>query len=324
MRDSTVESWVRQLMEAYPDAPDSLTTDHEKKNLDRLEGWFDRLEEIRSAWDEIDTDELDLPESFDQIGGGRQVIPVLMTIEDFSPEEKRAWHNLFVPVSAMMAKIAHGYWQSHGGTQTSLSLEDMLDYLPIVFLYVLSSYDPDRKTEEYEDDFSDDVNRIRLTTWVHRDTRRHIRSYLQQHLYIVDRGSGYIHRLRHRIHQIRGEKYADDGEEPTREEIVDELKSTSEGEDTSRGQLEKHVNRLTGDETVASMDEPVSGSSGSDNDLTHGDLMTTGAQNVERFYQPLEYLMERTDEIEPLRSACEKIATTGEPLTFRERRYLDL
>jgi len=223
----------------------------------------------------------------------------------------------------MMAKIAHQYWQSHGGDQTTLSLEDVLDYLPIVFLYVLSSYDPRRQTSSYEDDFSEEEDWIRLTTWVHRDTRRHIRSYLHQHLYLVSRGSGYIHRLRHRIREIRSESYSEDGSEPHREEIVEELKKTSEGEDTSREQLQEHVDRLTGDESVKSIDEPVSGSPDDDNDLTHKDLATSSAQNVERFYNPIEYLEERTSEIGPLQSACKKIAASNDVLTFRERRYLD-
>lgn len=323
MKQSTVKEWVGQLKESYPEAPNSLTTEHEKKNLDRLERWFDELEKIRLAWDDLDKEKLELPDSFEEIGGGRQVIPVLMTVNDLSPKEKKAWHNLFVPVSAMMARIAHGYWRRHGGNQATLSMQDILDYLPVVFLYVLSSYDPDRKTDNHEEDFSDDVDRIRLTTWVHRDTRRHIKEYLQQHLHVVGRGSGYIHRLRNRIRQIQNEEYVEEGEMPNREEIIDELKETSEGEDTSRKQLEEHVTNLTGDENVASMNEPVSGSQGSDDDLTHADLITAHSADIERFYNPIEYLEERTSEIEPLQQACKKIAVTGEALTFRERRYLD-
>jgi hypothetical protein len=323
MQSSTIEAWVGQLKDSYPDAPDELEVGHEKTQLDALSGWFEELQGIRSAWDEIEKGDFDLPESFDQVGGGRQIIPVLMTIESFTPAEKKAWHNLFVPVSAMMADIAYGYWRSHGGDQTSLSMEDILDYLPIVFLYVLSSYDPHRATEEHETDFSDDVDRVRLTTWVHRDTRRHIRSYLQQHLYVVGRGSGYIHRLRHRIREIKSEERSKDGNMPTREKIVDELKETSEGENTSREQLEKHVTRLSGDENVSSMDEPVSGPNDSESGLTHKDLTTSSAQDVERFYNPLQYLKDRTGEIGPLQSACIKIATSDKALTFRERRYLD-
>lgn len=322
MQNSTVKRWVGQLKDVYPQAPETLTPQHEQENLEILSGWYDELESIRGAWDELGEEDIDLPESFEQAGGGRQTIPVLMTIQDFTPEEKQAWHNLFVPVSAMMASIAHGYWESHGGDQTTLTLEDLLNYLPEVFLYVLSSYDPDRPTENYDNDFSHGDG-VRLTTWVHRDTRRHIRSYLQQHLYLVSRGSGYIHRLRHRIRQIRSEEYAEDGQEPRREEIVDALKDTSEGEDTSRERLEKHVSQLSGDESVSSLSEPVSGQDGSDNDLTHEDLTTSSAQNVEQFYDPVEYLKKRTSEIDPLQSACEKIALSGDVLTFKERRYLD-
>lgn len=323
-KQSNVKEWVGQLKDAYPDAPSHLTAEHEIENMEALSGWFDRIESIREAWDEVDEEEIDLPDSFDADEGGRQVLPVLMTIEDMTPEEKKAWHNLFVPISAMMADISHGYWESHGGDQTSLSFQDLLNYLPVIFLYVLSSYDPHRAGGDHEEDFSDDTDRIRLTTWVHQDTRRHIRSYLQQHLHVVGQGSGYIHRLRRRIREIRNESYTSEGREPNHEEIVDALKNTGEGRDTSREKLREHVEDLSKQSGVRSMSDPVSGPGQSENDLTFGDLATTDSGAVEHLYDPEEYLEERIgDQLKPLMSACKKLAFGDEALTFRERRFLD-
>lgn len=317
MEDVSIEAWIDKIHDQYPHLPNRLTAEIENRNLDRLQDWRARVEKLRE-----DYDKADVPDELKHLPGGRLVIPAVMSVEDMTDDEIEAWHELFACVAAQMAKMAHKYWRAHSKNgQNSLVLADILDYLPIVFLYVLSSYEADRGNE-HEDDFSSDGDRIRLTTWISIEGRRHINKYLQTCAYVIGRGSSYLHRLRGRLRQIKNEKYVQDGEYPSRQELIDEIEETTYyGKTVSRRTLNKRVSELEGSYQVVSTDAPAG--KNEDESFTYGDMVSDYSQpsQAERL-DGFNYILGATEgKPNALQSACLKILRTNEPLTVEEQYY---
>jgi len=255
-----VKDWLESLKEAYPHLPDNLPTDKEKENLLKLERWFKHIEELREYYDDVGKKELD--EKYQDEPGRRQIIPVLMSLDDMSPEEVKAWHEMFICLAASMVHLSFGYWNTHNGQgDATLDLGDLLGYLPVVFLYVLSSYKPypsdkrfsrehERVAYEKENDLTEkeiakiDKSRIKLITWVYTESRRHINTYMQQIAYNIKYGSGYTHRLQQLILDIVNTYETDEGRYPTDEEVVTELRKTRYGKLLKKESLMKHVRFL--------------------------------------------------------------------------------
>jgi DNA-directed RNA polymerase specialized sigma subunit len=192
-----------------------------------------------------------------------------------------------------------------------MSLEDILNYLPVVFLYVLSSYNPYPGREEHDEDFSHDDGRVRLSTWVHIDMKRHIDSYLRQHAYAVKPGSTEMQRLHQRIVEKREELTAlNGGRRPTREQIAEAM-----DESISPSEYAAIMNNdvLSLDTKCRKQDE--------DEETTHADMLEARPDNVERSYNPRIYLKKRASTPE-LKEAVDKILYSDESLTSEEKSQL--
>jgi len=316
---SSAQEWIEDLHNRNPELPTRLEADFERKRLDVLESWFERLEENREIYEE-NSGQIDVPDSFEGIRGGRQIIPALAT--PMTPEEQKARHELFVAISTMLANITHTHWQRHAGEYSAITFEDALNYLPVAFLFALAGYDADRQANNHEVDFSDkNADWVRLPTWIYQDLGRHIQTYLRERAHTIDKGSGYVQDIKRKIRQIRNEKYAKKGRNPTDEEVADELEDRLE-DDTSEETVLEHVRTLSSEEEAVSMQDTVSQRSG--DDLKFGDVVSGDAGvSVKEVYRPREYFKERIKR-SPLLDACLKVAFGNDALTFRERHHFCL
>lgn len=318
-----IQTWVNSLKCAYPHLPDRLTIEVEKENIARLQRWYDELKILREKYDALG-DEF-LPDHLQGETGKRQMIPALMSVENMTRDENEARHELFTCLSAQMAKIAHKYWRTHSNGAI-MEINDVLNYLPIVFLYVLSSYDPypqgkNPKTNHGRNFAHSDKGRVRLITWVHIECRRHINTYLQQNAYMIREGSNYMHRLRRQLRQLQEEKLNETGYEATTTELVDGLKDTHYGSLVKTSTLTGHVKTLTTPTSILSFDAPVSHTGGSDSEATIGDYIEDKGQHqtsTESLYDPSEELFESIED-KHLAAAAEKLCYGSAVLSLKER-----
>lgn len=327
MHDSTTQRWVSTLKGAYPDLPDNLTLAVEKKNLQILSRWFTHIEELRIKYDSMD--KADLPVELQDETGKRQIIPVLLSLDTMPASEIRAWHELFVCLSAHMSEIAYTYWRTHASGTSTVSLEDVLNYLPVVFLYVLSSYkeyptktNPDKETREQFSHAED--GRVRLITWVHIEARRHINTYLQHHAYTVRYGSGYTHRLRQTVSKLQSRSLTTAGRNLTKEELVEQISTTHYGQIVSRDTLADHVVDVLTSDTTVSLHEPVgSDKSGGGQSMTFEDLVSRDDLDIQgEVYDPCAWLEARVAGVPALARAIDKVLYGGQPLTYSELAFL--
>lgn len=318
--DTSTQEWVAALKAAYPHLPNALNIDLEIKCLERLERWFTHVNELREYYDKIDRDEL--PESVRNEPGKRQVIPVLMSLEHMTQDEVDAWHTLFVCLSAQLADIGTGHWKIHNKRTSTMSLADVLNYLPIIFLFVLSSFNPFPGVGKHEKNFSHSKDgRVRLITWVTVDTRRHIATYLQQHLYTIRKGSGYIQRLRSSIRKLQNAQLTSEGRMPTTDELIDSLAKTHQGQIVKKATLSTHVQNLLAEQPVISLSETTG-----NNENVRSDTLD---QTIEGDYYDIEEIFDPATDLETdisnnpsLKSACNKLLHTDEVLTYMEMFYI--
>lgn len=330
MRQSSIEEWVIQIREQYPDLPDELSLEIENRELEKLQPWLDSVRELRERYDEIPDE--DIPQEIQDMPGESQVVPVMMKVEEMTDEQVEAWHRLFSCVAAQMADIAYGYWQAHGqGEESKLDLVDVLDYLPLVFLIVLGTYDgsryggdtdnEDNYTGKHEGEFAEQEGGTRLITWIQLQANYHIRTYVQTVAYAVDRGASYLHRLRGKIKSIKNREYVESGEEPTTSEIVEEVsQETHYGRNVSEERLREKVQQLDGSYQVRSTDAPVGGPDGDDESMTLGSMIPDDHRDERsREIDATEYVLRRTENESDLQAACLKILSSNEELTPQER-----
>jgi hypothetical protein len=324
--ESTTYRWVSALKSAYPHLPDSLSIDVEKANLAVLKDWFARVQALRIEYDQMDKSEL--PEELQDETGKRQIIPVLLSLDSMSPQEIQAWHELFVCLSAHMADIAYTYWRTHASSGSAVSLEDVLNYLPVVFLYVLSSYKEYPQgaptDEENREDFSHaDDGRVRLITWVHIEARRHINTYLQHYAYTVRYGSGYTHRLRQTITKLQAKSLTSEGRTLTKDEVVTEVRKTHYGQIVSASTLADHVGDVMTSESTVSLSDPMGSGSDTTGSPTFEDILSSHDVDIQHdVYDPCSWLEERVAPVGALRDAVSKVLYGGAPLTFSELAFL--
>lgn len=316
---NTIQKWVSNLKASYPELPETLEWEIEEKNILLLSRWFDNIAQLRIEYDAMDKE--DLPIGLQNETGKRQIIPVLMSIDTMLDVEVKAWHELFVCLSAQMADIAHNYWKAHSTGRPSISLEDILGYLPVVFLYVLSSYNPYPDIKDHENTFSENSDgRVKLITWVHIECRRHINTYLQQYTHVIKRGSGYQHRLRQKIVKIQQTALVSTGEELQIDAIVKELSkdsfaAQSKNEETLRG----HVEDIILSSNVLSLDSPID----SDNDSSISDLLAHRIEDIEEEFWDIDSYMQRRFENKPeMLSIWNKLSKTDNTLKFKEKYQL--
>ena len=304
----SIRAWVAELKASYPYLPDHLSIEVEKDRLATLQPWFARIHRLRKLYDEMDRTEL--PDELRE-AGKRQVVPVLMGLEYMTDEEVKAWHELFVCLSAMMADLAFDYYKTHLQTKNaSMTLIDVLNYLPVVFLYVLSSYDPTRGGD-HDNDFSKEDGRVRLITWVWRDARRHINSYLQQHAYTVKRGSGAVHRLKSKLLQAQQALADRLQRDPRPEEVVEYVNDEMGLEVDLDAEM---YNIIIYDDTL-SLHNPAT----DDASVSFEDLLMAEPGEVESAYDPTSFAMRMARGNLQLQHALRRLFDTNEPLSTLER-----
>jgi hypothetical protein len=328
---TSIEDWVIDVRQEYPDLPDELNLEIERRELKKLQPWLERVREYKDRYDEIPDEEI--PREIQDMPGESQVVPVMMMVDSMTKEQVEAWHRLFSCVAAQLADIAYGYWQAHGqGEESKLTMIDVLDYLPLVFLIVLGNYDgnryggendnEDNYTGSHGGEFAAEEGRTRLITYLQLQAKYHIRTYVQTIAYAVDRGASYMHRLRGKIKSIKNREYVESGQEPTTSEIVDEVaEDTHYGRTVSEDRLQEKVQELDGSYQVRSTNAPVGGQDGDeDESMTLGSMIPSNNHD-ERNAQidAVEYILRRTDEGSTLQDACLKILTTTEELTPPEQ-----
>lgn len=316
--DESTQAWVASVKRAYPHLPATLSLELETEMIGKLGRWFQHIQELRQLFDQVDRDSL--PEWVRDEPGKRQIIPVLLSLDDMTEEEVQSWHVLFVCLSAQLADIGTAYWRSQYSHSKTLSLHDVLNYLPVVFLYVLSSYEPRRPVKEHSENFAHSDGRIRLITWVSIDTRRHILSYLQQHIATVRQGSGFVQRLRQAVLAVQRRKFVKDGVLLQTDDLVTELKDTHQGSVVSEAKLREHLIDILTTQPIISLDEPVTNRKAEQHSTTVGDFLEADYFDVEEFFDPGRDIENDVNGNPSLLTACQKLLSLNstDPLTFQE------
>lgn len=248
------QRWVASLKAEYAYLPNTLTLKVEIDALDRLESWFERVKQYRLEYDE--TPRSDLPEWLQSESGKRQIIPVLWALEETTDEENLAINELFVCLSAFIAEQVTYYYQRQAQSGHALDLEDVLQWTPLIFRYVLSSFNPYRKTKKHENNFSHSTDgRIRLITYLRNDIRRHISTYVLQHSYYI-KYPGTVHRNRSKLRRAASEfERTHHGAMPSTDALADSLsKRTSQ---TLDEKLKHQVTTILQIETPRSWDATI-------------------------------------------------------------------
>jgi hypothetical protein len=300
-KNSSITEWVAALKASRPDLPDHLSIEVELSRLRRLDGWFDRIKRLRVLYDQMDRKTL--PEELRQ-AGKRQIVPVLMSLETMTDDEVEAWHDLFTCLSAQLSTFAYDYYRAHlRGKDASMALVDVLNYLPAVFLYVLSSY------KEYPK--GEGTDRVRLITWVHIESRRHINAYMQQHAYTVKRGSGAVHRLKTKLQEAASELAEREGRQPHPHEVVEYVNDRDGVSIDIDPELYQVITR---DETY-SLHEPA----GAETQTTYEDMLEAPEDDVEDRFDPVGFALELARGCRHTEGALIKLFETDDKLSMRER-----
>lgn len=318
---TTVNDWVAGLKNSYPNLPETLTLGVEKANLVKLKRWFSDVKSIRDSYTK--EEKAKLSDEFPNELGKRQIIPVLASLDNMTPEEIRAWHELFVCLSANLANIGHRYWKVHQAKSPSMGLEDILNYLPIVFLYILSSYKeyPPGGKKEHADSFrQNDDGRVKLITWVNMESRRHVKSYIEYHATTVRQGSGFLHRLKQTVASLQNTKYASTGQYATAEELADMLDGTHQGSIVSKEKLVEHIEAsMLSTKSVSLSDVITSSGSNSSSVMTYEDTMSNEDIDLEgSIFDPVSLLENRIRTNSKISQAVEKLLHTESKLTITE------
>lgn len=318
--DISITDWVSRIRDRRPELPDRLTLEIERDRLEKLSNWRERVAQLREAYEEMEEEEI--PDEIEDLAGGKVVVPAMMAMDDMTEEEVDAWHDLFACVAPQMAKIAHKYWRAHSGDDSTLVLADVLDYLPIVFLYVLSNYDEDRSGEG-DRTFAAEEDRTRLTTWITIESRRHIKEYLQSCAYLVGPGSSYLHRLKSQVRRIEREHYAQEGEPPTHDDVKGKIKTQSHyARSVSEEALDRRLREVRSGTTIVSAEDPVENQSSGDNEVQYKNILPAKQDLIDEDLQELasimEYVKSRTDDQDRIR-ACRRVLNSTTPLTIEER-----
>jgi len=319
--DISITDWISQIREKHPDLPKRLTLEVERSRLERLRSWRTRVAKLREAYDDLP--EKIIPDALQELSGGRVVVPAMMSIDTMTDDEVEAWHELFACVVPQMTDLAQKYWQAHDGEKSSLVMADVLQHLPIVFLYVLSNYDETRQGDN-DGEFAEEEGRTRLTTWITIEARRHIKGYLQSSAYLIGPGSSYLHRLRSQMRKIQNDHYAQHGEYPDHEKLIDDVKHQSYyGRSVSREALSSRLRELQTGTSIVSTDAPVDGEG--ENDVQYKDVMGSepdvADDEMSKQADAHEYVRERTESEATRREACMKVLTSTETLTVEERYH---
>jgi len=316
---SPTDQWLRRIWQEYPDLPKKLTASIEKEKIPKLSGWLQRVEETREEYEEHGEEVLS--SHVQTLDGGRQVLPVYEHLEDMSEREVQAWQELFSCSARIMARHVNNYWEAHK-KDLRLKIEDVLNQTPVVFLIVLSRYDPDHLAGEDDRDWSgaEEKGKVRFSTWLQRDVRRHIKEYLQKCSGNITQGPEYLQRLRDEILKFRDETYVEEGRYPTTEKIMEEVSQYYYADSISKEKLRSHVCKLNSASSpgMTSLDEPVAGNA--DDDRTVQEQLP--AKSIgESELDAKSYFEQRIEAPAKLR-ACTKLITGGQSLTFEERRSL--
>lgn len=316
-----VDDWLADVQRQFPDTPDRLTREFEIQELKKLSDWKTRLEALRDRYKE-EGDEA-VPLWLQDVPGGSLTKPVLWSATTMTGEERDAWHRLFSCVAGQLADHALDYWQDHhNSSESAISLADVLNYLPIVFLYVLGSYDASREHSDHEGGFAESEDRVRLTTWVGIEASQHIRTYVRTIAYVVDRGSQTLHRVRTAVRRAQREIYDRKERKARQDEIVDYVADqTGYGSRVSRGTVEDRVSDVIDRQQVVSTEKPVGGSDNPEPDRdarTLGDQISSRAVGRDYHVDIYEYLRGRIGNARK-REACLKLLDTKEKLTPDER-----
>lgn len=313
-----LDQWISQVQDDFPDTPNRLTLEVEEEELKRLTDWKERLEALRSEYE--DKGDEALPHWLRGMPGGSLTKPVLWSATSMSDEEKEAWHRLFSCVVGQMADIALDYWNSQEESRGSaVSVADVLDYLPVVFLYVLGSYDEHYGYESHDEDFSKDDDRVRLTTWVGIETPKHIRVYMRTIGYVLDRGSQTIHRVRAAVRKAQQKIQEEKERQARKDEIVDYVsEETGYGSRVSKGTVEKRVRDVAASRHVVSTEKPVGGDEDEGESRTIGQQIADSPSSTGHHVDIYTYLRDRVSD-SAKRHACLKLLDTEEDLDVNEQ-----
>lgn len=314
---SGVSNWVTMVREPYSDLPQRLTEAIEDDVLEKLQGWRQMVSVFRERYNTLPEDQL--PSWIATTEGGSAVIPVLWAQQYMSEIEVRAWHRLFACASSQLASIAQKHWNVHkANADDTVELTDVLEYLPIAFLFVLGNYNPYAEVEDHEVDFSsgNDKN-VRLTTWIHIEGPRHIKKYIQQEMYNIGNKASYMHRLRSQVNQLQDTAVTTTGSKMPHNEIVDEIQSsTYYGQTITRESLSNNIRHAQQQYTTVSTEAPVS--PGSQESAQVGDMLKSNALSSGETGSA-HYILSRTAYNSALQCAIEKLLFTDEELSVDEQ-----
>lgn len=315
----SVSDWVNSMQSQYPDLPNQLTLEVELEYISKLRQWRESVTHLRNLYKD---DILHIPPEYEDVPGGSQVIPALISIRAMSDIEEDSWHRLFSCAAPQLANITIRYWSTHGSNDNcTLTIQDPLNYLPLVFLYILSTYDEHRDTEHYEDSFAAQENRVRLTTWIYQQSQYHINTYLQSAAYVSGTLPNYVHTLQSKIRDLDNTRLVQEGRVSTNEELVEQLPNINYyASNLSKTKLEERVEELRVGTHSVSLDQPF-GNDDDEEGFSYQRVLsdtTPREEEVDRV-DGYQYVVERTKGEPVLQSACLKVLESTDSLTADEQ-----
>lgn len=294
-----------------------MTVDVEDKALSKLQHWRQMVNVFRDRYKKLP--DQNLPEWVVNSTGGSSVIPVLWAQKYMSEEEAQAWHRLFTCASSQLASIAQKHWNVHKNTaDQTVDLNDVLEYLPIAFLFVLGNYNPYASTENHAVDFSSDTDKnVRLSTWIHIEAPRHIKKYIQQEMYNIGNKASYMHRLRSQVQQLQDRSLTATGTRMPHDDVVDEIQSsTYYGQTISQRSLSDNIRQAEKTYTTVSTEAPVTPNAPDSAPI--GDMLAS-APTADFDTENAKYLLSRVAYNGELESAVYKLLFTDDQLTVDEQ-----
>lgn len=177
--------WVSSIRGGREEQP--LTVEQECTYYEVLKPWIKRVAEVLDNYE-------------DHLQLGREIGPVLETIDEMTEEQRRAWHELLSHMAALLASITMDLYAPHATRieERGFSIDDVLSIVPVYFLVALSRWDPYRSTP-HQDDFQQVPGYVRLSTWIFRYIRRPISDYIEQLISSVNFEARHYRRLRTKL-----------------------------------------------------------------------------------------------------------------------------